>query len=370
MTYPNKVYQVALSKAKYIGPHNAKLLLEKVGDVQTLFENKDLLKVAFPKVQERILKELYRPSLLSEAEKIVTWCEQNATRIYFIGDDDYPARLKECPDAPIVLYAKGNYDKWSQDFALSVVGTRNISYYGQQMTERIIGDLSEIFPQALITSGLAYGVDITAHRQALAKGMPTVAVLAHGLDKIYPARHSRDAEAIMQNGAIISEYPPFTNPERYYFVGRNRIIAGLSDATFVVEAGAKSGSLSTANLALDYDREVLALPGRVGDRYSEGCNHLISTMKGALVTSAEDIVRLMGWERKENALVQELTFEEEEAPLDNPLLQLIKEEQPIHINDLARRLGEDMLSLSNQLFELELDGLIQAMAGGLYALSR
>ncbi len=368
MTYQKQIYQIALSRAKYIGPHNARLLLDKAKSIELIFENKEALRLAFPKIQERIIKELYRPSLLAEAERIAQWCRENAVRTYFIGDEDYPYRLRECPDAPIVLYAKGTFEAWRDDFALSVVGTRNISHYGRQITEEIIGDLAQTFPRALITSGLAYGVDITAHRQAIRSGMPTVAVLAHGLDRIYPAVHRKDAEQILEQGAIVSEYPPFTEPERYYFVGRNRIIAGLSDATLVVEAGAKSGSLSTANLAVDYDREVLAIPGRVGDRYSEGCNHLISTMKGALVTSAKDIIRLMGWEEVEGTLTQELPFEEE-LPLDNPILRLIRDNAPIHINDLVRRSGQEMLSLSNELFELELDGYIKAMPGGLYALN-
>ncbi len=368
MNYENKTYAVALSRAKYIGPISAKLLLERMGSAEAIFTERERLLSNFPKLQKKILDELRRSELIDEAKSIVAWAEKQNVQLRFIDDEDYPHRLKQCPDAPILIYTKGLFDQWNQPFALSVVGTRNISHYGQQCTERILGDLAELFPSALITSGLAYGVDITAHRQALAKGLPTLSVLAHGLDRIYPAVHQRTAQEILEHGAWISEYPPNTKPERYNFIARNRIIAGLSDATLVVEAGAKSGSLSTANLAVDYDREVLAIPGRVGDRYSEGCNHLIASMKASLVSSADDIVRLMGWERQDGCFMQSLQFAEEE-PLDDPILRLIKEKQPIHINDLARQLGEDMLALSNKLFDLELDGVIKALPGAVYVLS-
>ncbi len=365
-----KLYQIALSRVRGLKPHNARLLIEKMGSAEAVLKDRSLLKEHFPHLRANLLDNLYKPNLLDEAKAIAEWCERNNTDIYYLEDEGYPYRLRECLDAPIILYAKGSFRDWNNDFALSIVGTRNISHYGQQCTEKILDELAKLFPQAIITSGLAYGVDITAHRQAMLKGLPTLAVLAHGFDTIYPAVHRREAQEIVaRGGALISEYPPFTKTERYHFLARNRIIAGLSSATLVIEAGAKSGSLTTAKLARDYDREVFAIPGRLGDRYSEGCNYIISSMMGALVTSAEDIVRLMGWTIEGKAISKPLDFSEPSL-FDDPLTTLIRENQPIHINDLVRRTGETMSEISSKLFDLELDGVITAMPGGLYAIAR
>lgn len=362
--------RIALSLAKYIGPRYARLFLEEMGSVEAIFANADALQRAFPRQKERLAKELYSPELWQRATRIADWCLQEGVELYFIGDDDYPNRLAQCVDAPIVLYVKGAYRDWSTDIALSVVGTRNITQYGMAMTDKLLRDLRAIHSSTLIVSGLAYGVDIAAHRKALELGLPTIAVLAHGFDRIYPAVHRATACEILQSGAWVSEYPPGTNPERYNFVARNRIIAGLTDGTLVVEAGLKSGSLITADLARDYDREVLAVPGRVGDRYSEGCNQLIAKVTGALVSSGEDIARLMGWEIRGEVKEQQLSFETETRPLDNALYDLVAELQPIHVNDLVRRTGMSVSEVSSQLFDLEIDGYITAMPGGMFALSR
>lgn len=223
--------------------------------------------------------------------------------------------------------------------------------------------------ETLIVSGLAYGVDIAAHRKALDLGLPTVAVLAHGLDRVYPATHRASAESIARAGALVTEYPPGTKPERYNFVGRNRIIAGLTKGTLIVEAGLKSGSLHTANMALDYGRELLAVPGRVGDKYSEGCNHLIASLSAALVTSGEDIIRCMGWERKGDTMQLSLQFEPDPLPIDNPVIAFIQAHQPVHMNEMSRQMGLTISELSAMLFELELDGYVKSIPGGLYALT-
>lgn len=364
-----QVYQIALSRAKHIGPHHAKVLLERMGSVEAIFADRATLQARCPKLRQSIVDELYRPSLMDEAKRIADWCTQEGVRTYFIDEDDYPIRLAACADAPTLIYAKGCYSDWETSAAISVVGTRNMTIYGQICCERLLGELAELFPQTLIVSGLAYGVDSLAHRRALALGMPTVAVLAHGFDRIYPAAHTQLAHEILNRGAWISEYPLGTKPDRFNFVARNRIIAGLTDATLVIEAGLKSGSLITAELAADYDREVLAVPGRLTDRYSEGCNHLISSMRGVLVSSGEDIVQALGWERRGQAVQQKLLFSDE-PPIDHPLLRLIAEHQPMHLNDLIRQSGLPASEVSSQLFDLELDAHIQVMPGGLYTLVR
>lgn len=361
--------RIALAEAKYIGPRYARLFLSRMGSVEHIFLSKEALKRAFPKQNHRLIEELYSSSLMLRAKSIAEWCVNEGVRVYFIGDEDYPYLLKQCPDAPVVLYCKGTYNDWKDDFCLSVVGTRNITSYGLQMTERLLKEIKVLDAETLIVSGLAYGVDIAAHRKALDLGLPTVAVLAHGLDRVYPATHRASAESIVRAGALITEYPPGTKPERYNFVGRNRIIAGLTKGTLIVEAGLKSGSLHTANMALDYGRELLAVPGRVGDKYSEGCNHLIASLSAALVTSGEDIIRCMGWERKGDTMQLSLQFEPDPLPIDNPVIAFIQVHQPVHMNEMSRRMGLTISELSAMLFELELDGYVKSIPGGLYALT-
>ncbi|MDO4691847.1 MAG: DNA-processing protein DprA [Porphyromonadaceae bacterium] len=364
-----QVYQIALSRAKHIGPHHAKVLLERMGGVEEIFADRAALQARCPKLRQSIVDDLYRPSLIDEAKRIADWCARQDIHTYFIEERDYPKRLAACADAPTLLYCKGSYTDWETTTAISVVGTRNMTTYGQTCCERLLGELAELFPQTLVVSGLAYGVDSLAHRRALALDMPTVAVLAHGFDRIYPAVHTQLANEMLSRGAWVSEYPLGTKPDRFNFVGRNRIIAGLTDATLVIEAGLKSGSLITAELAADYDREVLAVPGRLTDRYSEGCNQLISSMRGVLVTSGEDIVQALGWERRGQAVQQKLLFADE-PPIDHPLLRLIAEHQPIHLNDLIRQSGLPASEVNSQLFDLELDAHIRVMPGGLYTLAR
>lgn len=362
--------RIALAEAKYIGPRYAQLFLERMGSVEEIFSNVDALRRAFPRQKNRLIDELYRPSLWQRAKSIAEWSIAEGVDIYFVGDADYPPLLKECVDAPIVLYVKGSYQTFESSLSLSVVGTRNITSYGQYMTDKILRDIAEIDRDTAIVSGLAYGVDITAHRKALDYRLPTIAVLAHGFDRLYPAAHRHTALEILQHGAWVSEYPPGTKPEKYNFVARNRIIAGLTMGTLVIEAGLKSGSLITANLARDYDREVFVVPGRVGDRYSEGCNKLIANMTAALVTSGEDIAKLMGWERRGDSIQPSLHFEEEPKPIDNPIYDLVAQHQPIQLNDIVRRTGLSVAEVSSQLFDLEIDGFLVAMPGGMFALSR
>lgn len=326
------------------------------------------LRQHFPHTKQRLISELSRPELRDEAKRIAEWCEREGIRTYFVGDEDYPERLGRCPDAPVLLYVKGSFDNWDTPLSVGVVGTRNITSYGQAMTEQILTDLSAMGSETLVLSGLAYGVDILAHRKAMELGLPTVAVLAHGFDRIYPAVHRRTALEMLEAGAWVSEYPLGTNPDRYNFVGRNRIIAGLSDATVVIEAGLKSGSLITAEIASGYDREVLAVPGRLTDRYSQGCNKLIRDLKAVMITSGEDITRALGIDLKDRVVQQTLAFERE-LP-DNPILRLIAEHQPIQINELIQRSGLSMSALSTELFDLELDGHITTMPGGFYRLAQ
>ncbi|WP_329904494.1 DNA-processing protein DprA [Porphyromonas pogonae] len=367
--FPPEVYRIALTAAKGVGPVICRQLLDIAGDAKDVFESPTALLSKAPHLNHKLVDNLFDPALLPRAAAQYEQMKAHHVDMLFITDENYPTRLRECVDAPLILYRRGGFSRWELPFVLSVVGTRNMTSYGKSMIRSLLTDLASVLPELVIVSGLAYGVDIEVHRMALKAGLRNIAVLAHGLDIVYPYLHKGDAESICsEGGALISEFGIGTPPERFNFVSRNRIIAGISDATLIIESADKGGALITGELASSYGREVLAVPGRVGDAYSQGCNKLIRTMKAALVTSAEDIVYSLGWERKGDALQPTLQFSYPDLP-DEPLLNLIAEHHPVHINDLVRMSGLNVREVSSRLFDHELDGYISALPGGLYTLA-
>lgn len=300
------LYKVALSMLPRMGLGTARPLMKYLqGDLSLLFEGKfstlekdwaSRFEDSHLVLPERILADLRSGEALRRAEKELAFAEKYHLKICFYEDADYPSRLKACADAPLLFYMKGDVDLEAGKI-LSVVGTRKMTSYGRCQTEDLIASLAGVFPDLLIVSGLAYGVDVCAHRKALACGLPTLAVVAHGLDSVYPSQHRAVArEMISSGGGMLSEFPSGTEPYRSNFVQRNRIVAGLCDACLVIESPEKGGSLITARMARDYDREVFALPGRPVDANSRGCNLIIKQQVATLVESAEDIVREMNWD--------------------------------------------------------------------------
>ena len=300
------LYKVALSMLPRMGIGTARPLMKYLqGDLSLLFEGKfstlekdwaSRFEDSHLVLPERILADLRSGEALRRAEKELAFAEKYHLKICFYEDADYPSRLKACADAPLLFYMKGDVDLEAGKI-LSVVGTRKMTSYGRCQTEDLIASLAGVFPDLLIVSGLAYGVDVCAHRKALACGLPTLAVVAHGLDSVYPSQHRAVArEMISSGGGMLSEFPSGTEPYRSNFVQRNRIVAGLCDACLVIESPEKGGSLITARMARDYDREVFALPGRPVDANSRGCNLIIKQQVATLVESAEDIVREMNWD--------------------------------------------------------------------------
>lgn len=366
MEYPVEVYYMALGRVKGVGPVVARQIVEAMGDVHAVFTDRAALKTRLSRLSSHIIEALYDPTLLSQTEADYRKHVASGIAVVSLEDTAYPAALKECVDAPVVLFVRGELSSLNRKRMLSIVGTRNITLYGKQITEKLVCDLAASVPDAVIVSGLAYGVDVAAHEAALKAGLSTVGVLGHGLDMIYPYKHSAVASRMQSSGALVSEYPLGTGPERYNFVGRNRIIAGLSQATLVVESAEKGGSLITAGLAVGYDRDVLAIPGRVGDVYSSGCNHLIRTNRAVMVTSAQEIVETLGWDSR-TAEKPMLQFEEPDLP-DDPLLRIIASEGSVQINDLARKAGLEVSEVAAALFDYELDGYIVALPGGIYTL--
>lgn len=366
-------YQIALSLVKGLGTKGTRLFLQHIHNLEEAFTHPECIRTALPQLSNRIYHQFLDTAVLGEADRILCLCESEEITPHFILDEGhYPSRLSECPDAPIILYSKGMFEAWDERHGLSVVGTRGATSYGKSVTSALIGSLSEQVSGLVIVSGLAYGIDIQAHRSALELGLPTVAVLAHGLDTIYPVVHRREAIAMLEHGAWVSEYAPGVRARPSNFLARNRIIAGLTEATLVIEAGQHSGSLSTARLALEYNREVFAVPGRVNDSMSVGCHQLIEGDRAHLLSSAEGLIAEMGWGGERQVSFQP-NFTAPSAPkavsYSHPVLRALDEGGALTLDELARLLGRTIAAMSDELFELEMEGLIQAQPGGAYRLS-
>jgi len=367
-----RLYLIALTFVKGVGDVLARHLLQYFGQAEAIFREKKNVLEKVPGIGEYTAAGIVatKGEALQRAERELAFVEKNRIRLYTITEEDYPVRLRECPDAPIVFYYRGNADL-NVKRILSVVGTRRVTDYGKNLTASLLKDLSEIFPDLLIISGLAYGVDVQAHRQALKNGLPTVGVLAHGLDRIYPATHRNVAVEMVKDGGLMTDFPSETTPDRENFLKRNRLIAGLADATVVVESAEKGGALNTADIAFSYSRDVYTFPGRVDDEHSKGCNRLIQSNKAGLITSAGDLIVALGWETSEHAespRQEKLTFHN---PLPNhPVIAALAGNGSMQINDLALAMNTPVYQLSSMLFELEMAGHVKAMPGGVYKINR
>ncbi len=345
---------------------HARNLMDVVGDEESIFKD-DIRKLeSIPRISRKLIEEIRKPSVLQQAEKELEFVTKNNLRLLFYTDADYPQRLSSCVDAPILMYAKGNVD-FNRKKVIAIVGSRNETRYGQDFCRSFIRDLAVQFPDIQIVSGLAYGIDINAHRAALQNRLSTVAVLGHGLDRIYPAVHRQTAIELLQTGALLTEFPSGNKPDRHNFVKRNRIVAGMSDAVVVVESGEKGGSLTTADIANSYFREVFAVPGRVNDRMSTGCNRLISDNKAVLLQSAADLMKHMGWEEsktKETPLQRDLFLELTET--EAKVINLLQSEGAMQVNALSVSLNIPVTELFMILLELEIKNIVASLPGGIF----
>lgn len=361
------IEQVAFSKIKGITPETAGAILAVVGSEAEFFRMSERELAELASAGSHIFAASYREGLLCEAEKELDFVARNGIRCLYFRNQDYPARFQNVPDAPLLIYAKGDTDLNAR-CAVGIVGTRHATVYGQKLTRDLVAGLGELVGKdVVVVSGLAYGVDVAAHLAALECGMPTVAVMAHGLDMIYPAQHrSVAADIVRRRGAVTTEYGCRTRVHRSNFLARNRIIAALSDCTVVVESAFKGGALVTAKVAQNYGRDVFAFPGRVGDVYSEGCNTLIRKNVAALATSASDVVDMMRWERSAKPVEKSLFIEytkEEQAVVD-----CLQGRDLVQINELSALLKMPVHKLLNVLFELEFKGAVSVMPGNCYRL--
>jgi DNA processing protein len=366
-------YAMALTRQTNFNFQQALELYRTVGSAQQIYEHRtdigNVIEDCSPRLMEA-LKDWDEP--MKRAEFELKYMQEHGIRGLTLNDDDYPQRLRECPDAPIVLYYKGN-DDLNQAKIVCIVGTRQMTTYGQDLIRRFVRDLHQQFPQVLIVSGLAYGVDIHAHREALANGFPTLGVLAHGLDQIYPYRHKETAAQMVNHGGLLTEFMTQTNADKANFVRRNRIVAGMSDACIVVESAAKGGGLITAEIAQSYNRAVFAFPGAVGMTYSEGCNNLIRDNGAGLIANANDFVKAMGWPSE--AQRQQIYTDGIErnlfpdlSPEETKVVALLQQTNDLQLNILSVKTGIPIGSLTALLFQLEMKGVVRPLAGGMYHL--
>ena len=280
------LYTIALTRMTGFNFQTALRLYKELGGGMSVYEHRNNLKDVLPDCSDRLVASLQDWSMpLARAEQETAFMQKHHIQPLLLGHPDYPQRLAECVDAPIILYYLGSAN-FNQQHVINIIGTRHITTYGHDLVRRFIGELRELCPHILIVSGLAYGVDVCAHRNALQQGFETVGVLAHGMDNIYPPQHRDTAKQMVAQGGLLTEYMSETRADKLNFVKRNRIVAGLCDATILVESAAKGGGLITTNIAMDYNRSVFAFPGPVGAPYSEGCNRLIRDNGAQLITSA------------------------------------------------------------------------------------
>ena len=365
------LFTLALTRIRGLSQPMALTLYKELGSAKAVFDllnRKDNLP---PMVSPKLIGILQagQAEAMKRAKEEVEFCAKGKIRILALNDEDYPARLKEIPDPPLVLFFLGNANL-NAPRIISMVGTRRISEYGKSICHDFLPELKQTNPDTLVVSGLAYGVDIHVHRACLETNLPTVGILAHGLDMIYPSLHRQTAQQMLAQGGLLTEYFSKTVPDKGNFVRRNRIVAGISEATVVVESADRGGALITANLARDYDRDVFAFPGRINDQYSAGCNQLIAQQKASLITCAKDMTTALNWPDTATALQpRELSlfpeFTEEEARV---CLALKGSMEGIHINKLVVELNIPVGKLTALLFELEMKGVVKSLVGGRYKL--
>jgi DNA processing protein len=361
-------HAIALSLINGVGSINAKKLIAYTGSIDGVFKEKkaNLLKV--PGVGEQLAAEIKSAKVMQKAEEEMAFLEKYKVRALFYLDDDYPARLKHCNDSPIILFVKGDVN-FENTKVLSIVGTRSATDYGKTFTENLIRSLAEQKHNVLIVSGLAFGIDIAAHKAALKYKLETVAALGHGLNTIYPAIHRKYAKDIVNQGALVTEYVSDQTADRAFFVKRNRIIAGLADATIVVESGERGGALITAEIANVYNRDVFAVPGRIDDEHSKGCNKLIKANKAALLESFEDIEYLLGWERPDSSEKPKTIQRELFVNLtddDRKIIEIIRNAGQINLDILSVMAEMPVSKVSPMLLNLEFAGLVKCLPGKMF----
>lgn len=358
------LYYLALQSVDGIGTINAKKLIAHCGSAQAVFNEKPKNLEKIIGIGKKVTKGLKNTQLMHNAEAELEFINKNNIKVASFLEDDYPEKLKHCIDGPILLFQKGKINL-KEKRIISIVGTRKITNYGKSFLKEFIKDIKKYDP--VIISGLAYGIDIYTHQLALENNLQTIAVLAHGLDNIYPKMHKKEAIKMLENGGLITEFWSETNPDRENFVKRNRIVAGLSEATIVVESAEKGGSLITADIANSYNRDVFAVPGRVTDVYSKGCNQLIKSNKAAMITSVKDLEYILNWktEGKQQKVIQKQLFIDLNEQEQNIYDYLIKEGKQ-NLDVIALKCEYPIYKTATVLLNLELKGAAKPLPGKVF----
>lgn len=372
MTEQEILCTMALTRVPHVNTAMQRRLLDEAGSATAVFEHRRNIRDLYPEASDKLLAALANmEQQLPRAEEELQFAREHGIRCLCLHDTDFPSRLRECDDAPVLLYYKGNADL-NRARVVSMVGTRHATEYGKDICRHFVAELKRLCPDTLVVSGLAYGIDIHSHRDALDNGMDTVGVLAHGLDQIYPRMHRDTAVQMTSHGGLLTEFMSRTNADKVNFVRRNRIVAGITDATLVVESAERGGALITAGLAADYHRDVFAFPGRVGDPYSQGCNRLIRDNKAALVQTAQDFVEAMDWQpAAQPGQVQDSQLElfPDLCAEEQLIVGCLQKAGSLQINALAVATNLPVHKLSAFLFNLEMKGVVRMAGGGMYRMN-
>jgi len=365
MSDTNLKFKIALGLIPGIGDINSRKLVSYTGSVEAVFSEPYGNLVKIPGIGENLARSVTGMNYMDRAEKEAEWVAANKIRTFFYLDDDYPSRLKECEDSPVLLYYTGTADL-NQEKMISVVGTRKATGRGREICENIISQLAEMFPDLIVVSGLAYGIDIAAHKSAIESEIQTIGVLAHGLKTIYPPMHSSIAKEMVKNGGLLTDFISDAPAERNNFLKRNRIIAGLPQALLIVESGVKGGAMVTAEMAMSYNRDVLAVPGRPSDNWSGGCNRLIKRNIAALVENGNDVCEFLNWDRPAGITpVQTKLFMELDEP-EIEIIKIISAEEALSVDQISSLTGLTVSKLSALLLSLEMKGAVKCCPGNVY----
>lgn len=361
------LYETAIGLIPGIGCQSTKQLISYCGSAEKIFRTPKGKLMKIPGIGEVLAEAIVKQEILWKAEEEIQWSEKNGVQILFYTHKNYPERLRHFPDSPALLFFKGNTDLNTAK-TIGLVGTRQSTNYGKEITEKIISEIKSYQP--CIISGLAYGIDIHAHKAALSEKIPTVAVMASGINIIYPSLHRDTAHKMLEQGGLLTEYRPSTKPDPAYFPARNRIVAGLCDAIIIIEAAERGGALITAEIANSYNREVFAVPGSLGQKYSEGCNTLIKTHKAYIYTSVKDLEYILNWDiekpdtqKQKNNLSKSLIGEE------RTIVDMLIEKESIAIDELSWKTSIPVSKLSSLLLNMEFQGIIKTLPGKKYKLA-
>lgn len=369
MSSVDLTYQIGLTLLDGVGDILAKNLVAYCGSAEQVFKTSKVQLEKIPGIGSYTSNAIFKSKeVLERAEQELKFIHDNHIQALFFTDKNFPQRLKNCSDSPVMLYYKGNADL-NVEKIVAVVGTRTPSVYGKEMTEKLISDLAD--SGCLVVSGLAYGIDITAHKSSLDNGLSTVGVLAHGLDRVYPSVHSNYAKKMVEQGGLLTEFISNTNPDKENFPKRNRIVAGMCDALVVVESKRGGGSLITSTIANSYNKDVFAFPGKAGEMLSEGCNGLIKSNRASLMESAADLMYIMNWNQPEKKkTTNQIPLLLKLSPEEQTIVNAFDNKHQLHVDEICYATNFPISKTSGHLLQLEFSNVIKSLPGKIYQLNR